>query len=778
MMMKAFSPQISAPSRFIGSLLKRQRPAGVRPQIWLLIAVALCMPLTAHAQQAAGDDAAGPEAAAKVQDQPADDRVGNTVDEAVDDTADAVQLDPVVVTGAVASPYTVERSAAATRLPITLRETPQSVTVITRERLDDQNLFSLREVLDNTPGVYSYAWDSERVSFTVRGFDVDTLLYDGVPAETNFSTGSIDENIDTAVYERVEIVRGATGLITGAGSPAAAVNLVRKRADSRTLAVQLGLNAGRWDDQRVEADVSTPLTADGSVRARVVGVYQNRESYQNFYSKEKKVFYGVIDADLSPDTMLSIGYDYQEDLPQANTWGSFPLYLSDGSLADWPRSVSTATDWAYWNKRKETAFAELRHDFGNDWSLRSTLTWRRYDEDLQLFYVYGFPDPQTGEGLEPYAYKSDGKVTEKILDVYANGPFSLFGRSHELVVGYSGAQAHIGGREYPNGDLADTGNFFEWDGTYPEPEFLQGIRLQDIDSRQHGLYTAARLSLADPLTLIAGARYGTWKTDYFYIYDAPEAGFHYDYAKLIPYAGLIYDFSDAYSAFASYTHIYKPQNARGVDGAYLDPIDGRSYEIGIKGEHFGGHLDTALTVFETQQDNVAEPVYDPETGEPVYVPGYEGMVQASRAIDGTQTRGFELEVSGTPVTGWNTSLGWTRYLIEDSDGNPVNPYVPRTLIRLFTTWTPAALDRLTVGGGVNWQSKSHTAVGTPDGVTEYRQDAVTLLNLVARYAITPNVSVQLTGRNLLDETYFVLDQYGNLYYGEPINYSVGLDLRF
>ena len=111
--------------------------------------------------------------------------------------------------------------------------------------------------------------------FTSRGFVIDNLMYDGVPAEGNFSTDSIDETLDTALYDRIEIVRGATGLMTGAGSPAASVNLLRKHADSKELATSLGFTAGSWNDRRFEGDISTPLTSDGDVRARFVGVYQD-----------------------------------------------------------------------------------------------------------------------------------------------------------------------------------------------------------------------------------------------------------------------------------------------------------------------------------------------------------------------------------------------------------------------------------------------------------------------------------------------------------------------
>jgi outer membrane receptor for ferric coprogen and ferric-rhodotorulic acid len=766
---------VGCESRFLPAYAGRLASGRLMP---VLLSLCVAIPLAALAPAAAAED----------DDTPAQDAV-NTESSA--DTG-VMELSPVVVTEAGATPYTVKDSATATRLPLTLRETPQSVTVVTRERLDDQNLVSLRSVLDNTPGVYSRAWDTERVVFTARGFDIDNLMYDGIPVEKNFSfnTGSIDDTIDTALYERIEIVRGATGLMTGAGNPAAAVNLVRKRADSRVFTGTVDLTYGSWDDRRVEADVSTPLTQGGGVRARAVGVYQDRESYQDVYSNEKQVFYGVVDADLTPDTLLSIGYDYQNNLPKGNTWGSFPLFLSDGTLADWPRSVTTAPDWSFWNRKRENAFAELRHDFGNDWTLRGALNWRRYEEDEKLFYLFGWPDPVTGQfpmsggvpdpvtGIGPYAYRSDAKVIERALDIYGTGAFDLFGRRHQIVFGYTGSIATNNGKEYAVGELADPGNFFEWDGSYPEPEFAsEGVLLQDIESHQNGVYGTARFQLADTLKLIAGARYATWKTDYYYLYDSPDAGFHHDYRETIPYAGLIWDFSRQFSAFASYTEIFQPQNARGAGGAYLDPVDGRSYEVGVKGEHFDHRLNTSLTLFRTLQDNVATPVFD-DDGNPVWVAGQVGVLQASQGIDGTQTEGFELEASGELRRGWNLSLGWSHYQLEDGDGNAVRAFVPRTLVRLFSAWTPAVLDRLTLGGGVNWQSSSHTFVGSPDGGMELHQGSVLLLNAMARYEVTTNLSIQANGSNLLDKKYFVLDEYDNTYYGAPRSFSVGMKLDF
>ena len=693
------------------------------------------------------------------------------------ETKKTTDLKGVTVTGVDPIAYTVQSSGAATKLDLSPRETPQSISVITRQRLDDQNLTSMRQVLDNTAGIYSDAYDSERVLFYSRGFLVNTLMYDGVPATTNFNTGSIDETLDTSLYERIEVVRGATGLMSGAGNPGASINLVRKHATSKTPMVSVDLTAGSWNEARTQVDASTPLNASGSVRARGVAVYEDQESYQALYHKKTDVLYGIVDWDASPNTLVSLGFDHQDNRPRANTWGSFPLFLSDGTRQDWPRSVTTAANWSHWTRRTDTLFAELQHAFDNGWALHATANVRRYREDVQLFYVSGFPDPITGEGLQPYAYKSRGEIIDRAVDLYASGPFEAFGRTHELVFGYSGSRTTNTGSEFdPVGSLADPGNFFLWDGTYPKPNFsLQGIPLSHIDTTQNGFYATTRWSLADPLKLIAGARYSTWKVHSFYLYDTPNQS-AYDFRKTIPYVGLVYDIGSAYSLFTSYTGIFQPQNARDIGGHYLDPINGRSVELGLKGTHCDGRLTTSLTFFNTRQNNVAAPVYDPATGAPVLLP--DGS-QVSRPLDGTVSRGFEAEVAGRINDEWQTSIGLSRTLIHDDTGANVRTFIPNTLLRTFTTWTPKQwIDGLTLGAGLNWQSHSQTQVGTPSGGAILHQGGVAQVNLMARYGFSSHASLQLNANNVLDRKYYVLDEYDDTYYGTPANVSLTLRLTF
>lgn len=681
----------------------------------------------------------------------------------------ATTLDAVKVQGQSAPTYTVNESAATTRLPLTLQDTPQSISVITEQRIKDQNLTSLRAVLDNTTGVNSTAYDSERVVFWSRGFQIENMSYDGVPIASSLNISSADSSLDPSIYERIEVVRGATGLLSGAGSPSAMSNFVRKHADSRAPEADVSVSYGSWNTQRETVDASTPLNASGSVRGRFVAAHQDGDSYIDRYHSQKNVAYGVIDADLDENTTLSVGYDWQKTRPTGVTWGSYPVLFSDGGFIKWPRGFSSAADWTHWNNTTQTGFVDLKHSFDNGWQIHAMASHRKTNADSALFYVFGAPDRQTGEGLTPYAYKSFQRGSQNNVDVYASGLFSAFGREHELVVGLTDSHYRTDYFDYPHGDLPDIGNFLAWNGSYPYPDFSSSSeRVSIARTEQSGAYAAARLSLADPLKLVVGARYARWKND---TNDSTSGIYHLKASKTIPYAGLIYDITPDYSTFVSYTQIFDPQNNRRADGSYLQPVLGTSREVGIKGRHFDGALNTSLVFFDTRQDHVADALPG------VYLP--DGTTQAYRSVDGTRSRGYEFEASGALTSDWNGTLGWSHFNVKSPDGGALRPSLPRTLVRVFSTYTlPGAWSGLTVGGGVNWQGPSKADIDDGHGVVRLYQSSQTLVGAMARYAFDDHVSVQFNGDNLLNRKYFVLDDASNLYYAPGSTWTVSFNYKF
>ncbi|HDX0836818.1 TPA: ferric-rhodotorulic acid/ferric-coprogen receptor FhuE [Stenotrophomonas maltophilia] len=685
--------------------------------------------------------------------------------------ADPTNLDKVVVKGERAEGYSVRRTSAGTRFDLAPREIPQSISIISHQRIEDQNLDDIIDVLANTTGVTSTQSDSERTEFYARGFYIDAYQFDGLPTQMvqNWSYG--DSGLDLALYDRVEVVRGATGLLSGAGNPSASVNLIRKHADSAELNGSVSVNVGSWGRTRTTVDVGSALNASGTVRGRVIGSYLDTDGQMDRYNQRKTLGYAVIDADLTPDTQLSVGYDYQQKRANGATWGGFPMLYSDGSRTGYDESFNASPNWTYWDTTSKRAFATLQHAFSNGWKFKVGATHDETKADDKLFYpayndwttgASNF-DRTNGTGISPSAgfYNTERKVTG--VDGYVDGPFQLFGREHQFMAGLS-----YNKRDYANyGDYQVGGagkswdpftSYLHWTGNISEPNWNPLALASQGTITQKAGYAAVRLSLADPLKLIIGARYTDWKSE--------GENDDREHKVTTPYAGLVYDINDTYSAYASYTEIFQPQTARDRNDRYLDPVDGKSYEVGVKGAWFDNRLNASLAVFRIEQDNVAQVTSEPIIGRPGEF--------ASIAARGTVSRGFEFEVNGELAPGWNATFGASRYVAKDINDADINTNLPQTALKLFTSYTPQSLQELTVGGGANWQNRIYYAVPAYGRI---EQSGYALVSAFVRYRISPEFSVQANLNNLLDKKYLSqINGYGA--YGDGRNGSLTFTWSF
>ena len=212
----------------------------------------------------------------------------------------------------------------------TLKETPQSVTVMTRKMLDDQNLNTLEQVLDKTPGITVYDSPMGGKYFYSRGFNLDgQYQYDGVPLDVGGNYVQANSfSSDMAFYDRVEILKGAAGMMKGSGSSAGGVNFVRKRGQEQA-ATTVTLSAGSWDNYRGQVDVGGPLNESGTVRGRAVASLQDRQYFYDTAKRQDQILYGAIDWDVTPDTTLGFGLAY-EDVDATPCYSGLPRY-ADGS---------------------------------------------------------------------------------------------------------------------------------------------------------------------------------------------------------------------------------------------------------------------------------------------------------------------------------------------------------------------------------------------------------------------------------------------------------------
>ncbi|WP_338744861.1 TonB-dependent siderophore receptor [Pseudomonas putida] len=668
--------------------------------------------------------------------------------------------------------YTTGLTSTATKMNLSIRETPQSISVITRQQMDDQHLASMTDVLNQTPGVTMSQDGGERYNIYARGSAINTYQFDGVNTTQENQTRNMPSTLlDMALYDRVEVVRGATGLMTGAGDPSAVVNLVRKKP-THEFQSSFQSTVGAWDYYRAEADVAGPLNEQGSVRGRFVTAKQDNKSYMDWYSQKRDILYGVVEADVTDSTLIRFGVDYQKYKAMGSP--GVPLLYNNGAATNFSRSTSSGSRWSYDEFETTNYTLTFEQTLANDWKARLVTNYMDIDRDspsarYRSTSGLSYLDPVTGAAsLERSTTTAD--QTQRGVDFSIQGPLELFGQTHELIAGYNYS-------DYENNHYSTSGgivsvDFNNWENEVDRGTYVPGLDF-DISSRQSGYYLAARLNFTENLHLILGARASNYSYDYYLkslavVNAKPTTYGMTERGVVTPYAGLIYDLTPEQSVYVSYTDIFKPQSNVDIAGKPLDPEVGKNYELGWKGEFYNGRLNANIAAFMVKRDNFAEDIG-------TNVPGT--TIAASRPIDGAETKGFDLELSGEIAQGWNLHTGFSHAKSKNADGERLNTQLPLETFRLWNTYRlPGEWDKLMIGGGVNWNSSSSLTYTRYN--TKIKQDDYAVTSLMARYKLNENLAATLNLNNVFDKKYYagMAGSYGH--YGAPRNATLNLRYDF
>ena len=696
-------------------------------------------------------------------------------------TSDEIEkLPTITITSSTTQPlttentglYTAKATTASTGLTLSLKETPQLVSVITRQQMEDQNLTQLMDVVNQAAGLSTKQGGnigSDSSPIYARGQTVDNYLLDGVKLLNSYS--SIFQSQDTALFDRVEIVRGANGIMTGAGAASASINMVRKKP-LEDFKAAVSASAGSWDTYRADIDVSTPLTQSGNVRGRAVLAYQDGDSYIDRYNEKRKVAYGVIEADLSDQTKASLGVSYQQIDITGIARSGLPTYYTDGTPINWSQSDSASANWSTSDRSTTGYFADIEHQINDNWKVKGVVSRTITSSDETVGYVFSGAgiNKETGAGALLYGTRWDYKPTQDLFNITLNGSFDLFNQTHEIVAGTTYAKSENKRPSSTGWNVNTIDNIFTWDGYTPAKPELKTNGWYSTDEKTLSAFTAARFKLTDPLAMIIGARFDDWerisKTN-------PETGGTATNKKqqekeIIPYVGLTYDLTPSWTAYTSYTTIFSPQDRYDINGNFIDPLVGNSTEIGIKGEFFDNQLNIGAAIYQTKEDNKAILI----TGAPqIDLPNGQ-KVSPYRAESGTKSRGFELEATGKLTDLWQISASFARNLSQDSKGDNLNSDVPNNIAKLFTSYTfPQLNQALTVGTGIRWQSDIYTYIKRTNSFKS-EQGSYGIVDLMARYKINENLTANLNINNLFNEKYHLTTL--NSYYGAPTNVQVGV----
>jgi outer-membrane receptor for ferric coprogen and ferric-rhodotorulic acid len=652
------------------------------------------------------------------------------------------QQDQIVVTGVVNQP-----SRSATGLALTPSETPQSITIIDQARIQDFQLTNINDLLDQTVGINVERVESDRTYYNSRGFDITNFQVDGIGLPMPYGIQYGD--LDTALFERVETIRGANALMTGVGNPSATINYVRKRPTD-SLQASATLQAGSWDRWRGEADISVPLTDTVAVRA--IYAHEDRDSYLDYNHVNRNVYGLIARWNITPQLTATVGYSRQDNNADGVLWGALPLTYSDGSRIPYARSATTSAPWTYWDTTDQRAFGELAYDLGSGWQAKGVFTYINNKQTAKLLYAYGSVNKTTGLGLSGLAGYYPSEIDQYLGDFTASGPLQLFGREHQLSFGVS------------SGRMDDR----QWQGsgtsliTYPavpnlssaeiaEPAFSATTLQADDSTNVTRVYGAAHLNLTDRLNAVVGAS-ATWLKSDGVSYGADQYRKNSDVS---PYVGATYDLTSNVSLYASYTSIFNPQTEVDANARRLDPVTGSSVEGGVKTEWFGGRLYATASLFRAKQKGLA-------TAAGVFGadgPGQPGSTYYT-GLD-TTSRGFEFELAGKVTDNWTVNGGYTGLEIEDDAGNPARVFIPTKSLKLSTTYAVPELRDLKVGAQMRWQN----AIRSPDYTV--KQDDYAVLDLMGSMRVVDHVRASINVRNVTDSKYLTSLMWGQAYYGSP-----------
>lgn len=693
--------------------------------------------------------------------------------------------------------YTTGATSIVSKVPTSLKDTPQTVSVVTSQRIEDQNLESIRDVLQSMPGITTTAGTTnEEFSVYSRGFRVTTYSYDGGAPVTY--TNNSRPMLNMSEFDSVQLARGATGLFGGYGDPGGMVNLVRKKPlDHEQFAVEL--DGGSYNNFRQVVDYTGPLTADKSLRGRIVASHQSKNYFYDIAKSEMTSIYGVLEYDLTPKTIVTVGASGNWGDSVLNVTG-LPRY-SNGEAIDWPISTCLCVPGAGEDAKKLGVFANISHQISDNWSTKLNALYDYQNFDQQIIQVTAdIPFGATSAGGAASGYRATNPVRQTAIDYSIIGNIPFLGGMHTLAVGANYQYVNADGGFTSYYDYVGIPDIFTWD---PATYVIQNPTVKNysaplVRSKSYGIYGNLRFEIFDFLHASIGMRYSETTRRAIFQYDYtpdPEIVPNLkDRSTSRPNFGVNANITKNLSAYGSYQSIYQVQNmARYVlNGAIPPPITGSNAEGGLKWESPDRRVNASVAAFRIIQNGVLGADYNTNPNG-----------EAKPLLSDTKSEGIEFEINGEVLPGWQVSANYTYNDNSFTQSNffdstiivsPKASFAPRHLGKLWTTYRGAQggpLSGVILGAGANVVSKSFQStqfcVFNPDfsfSCTPY--DFVTkgymTFSAQAGYQLSKNIGISLNVNNVTNKkTYIATNQQQTSaynYYLEPRSFVASLRLKW
>ena len=673
-----------------------------------------------------------------------------------DDAPDEVTRQETVYVYGTRSGYTEDTSRGATKTTTPIVEIPQAMTVITGDLMRDQAISGMAEALRFVPGVTVAQGEGHRDAPVLRGNTTTADFFvDGVRDDLQYYR-------DTYNTDRIEVLKGASGLVFGRGTGGGVINRVTKQADGeRVRALTLGV--GSFGFGRANADLGDAI-AEG-VSGRLNLVYEQADSYRDGVDSERYGLAPSVALDWGERTTLRLSAEHFVDervtdrgVPSIN---GRPFSASEKAFfgnPDLSPSDVTVT----------SVSAVLEHEFSDALTLRSTLLFADYDKSYQNIFASSAVNAQAGT-VQLAAYQSRTERQNLISQTDLIWEGQLGGMNHTLLLGVEAGRQEsdnqrvegqfpaAGGLERLTVSIADRGQ-----DAIAVFGRLSRDNTNDLDL--FAVYVQDQLKLTDDLQIVAGARFDRFD---FAFGNRLGADASRTDEFVSPRFGVVYQPVQDLSVYASWARSYLPQSGEQFSSltpsqADFEPEEFENSEIGLKWQPSDELLFTAA-LFRLDRTN---------TLAPGAVPGTTVQTGAQRS------EGLELALQGQIIEGWDVAAAYawqTAEISETTSSAPAGRDVPLVPEQSASLWNKVrATARLDFGLGLVWQDDRFASISNAVVLPGY-----TRVDAAAYYQLSDDLTLQLNLENLLGETYAASSHNdNNIMLGAPLTAKLSLSARF
>ena len=663
--------------------------------------------------------------------------------------------------------FKAEYQTTATKMAMSLRETPQAISVITRDALDARLVKDISTAIEfsagastgdtGAPGPFG-GRGQYGTMYSLRGQNLD--YYGGVLSD-GFTVSSLNE-LDFSAYERVEVMKGPSGFY-GQGSLGGFINLVRKKPQAE-FGSNISTQIGSYDTYRLDADVTGALNENKSIRGRITMGSEHSGSFVSGVDSDMLQLAPSLELDINQNTSALVQLLYQKDNYIANQ--GLPLQLKGNKLESYDLSRSFFFGAGTQGDESENevfdALVKVEHEISDRWlativlqnnaSIRNTVMSNGGSLDDGFAYL------DASEHLTDYDRWSG--------EFRLQGAFDAFGYEHKILLGAERSQKKLNVLyNYVELGISDlyADNFSEF-GLLSENDIPDKPHFKSKNNTEV-IYLQSVLKLHERTQLLINARYDRVdiKGAFRGVENTPYKNDVFTYR-----VGLTQEFNDNISGYVSYAESFDPIDSMGQDGEFLKPETGEGYEFGFKSDWFNNKLGASLAVYRQELNN--SPITDPDNRD----------FEISAGLH--RTDGIELEISGSPLPGLTLAIAvdWSdnEYLEKDDpnvglsyEGSVNNHYsffasyeIQQGLFKgLGMGATIVSVgDRQFIGEGED-------DFGNEDIFQTYLE-GYERVDLNFSYDVITNVSINLLVRNVLDKNYIEGSgggTWGSNYYGSP-----------